>query len=453
MKHLTPQIIAEITKGEYVGSESGLNVRVFGASYDSRNVKPGNLFVCVKGARADGHAYTESAFESGAACCLAEAHIPGAKGPYVLVKSTLEAVKTIAGHYRSSFSIPIIGITGSVGKTTAKELTAAVLGEKFRVHKTYGNLNNELGVPLTLLSLDECHEAAVIEMGISEFGEMSRLSKMVRPDIFIITKIGYAHLKSLGDLSGVLRAKSEAFSFMKPDGIAVLNGDDELLWKYDPKIKKITFGFDSRNDFRAENVRCSGTDFILFDIANNTDRFAAKIPAYGNHMAHLASAAAAVGQILGVTQDGIRRGLLSYAPVGGRANVSATGFITLIDDCYNANPNSVKEALESLSSFSGRRVAILGDMLELGTRSDELHAEIGAFAERHNIDSLICCGDKAKLIFDGYMASGGKTARHFHLKDELILDLPHLISKNDAVLVKASRGMLFEHITSVLREM
>lgn len=452
MEQLTPQKIAEITGGKYIGDESARGIRVAGAARDNREIKPGNLFVCIRGARVDGHDFAGKAYESGAVCCLAERELSNAQGPYVFVRSTLEAIKAVGKYYRNLFNIPVIGITGSVGKTTAKEMTAAALGAKFNVLKTPENLNNELGVPLTLLSLDARHEAAVIEMGISEFGEMSRLAEMVRPDICVMTKIGYSHLEALGDLSGVLQAKSEVFAFMKPDGVAILNGDDELLREYDPGMRKITFGLESYNDFHAENIRAVGTDAVMFNIISDTGSFPVKIPAYGSHLTPAALAAAAVGRRLGMTDDEICGGFLAYESVDGRANVVDTGFITLIDDCYNANPNSVRAALTSLSTFTGRRVAILGDMFELGEQSEQLHREIGTFAAHSGVDSLICCGDKAVYMYEGYLSAGGDNIWYFPLKAELITALPELIEKNDAVLVKASHGMQFEEILPHLKK-
>jgi len=453
MRCLTPQIIAGITGGVYIGGESGLGVRVAGAVRDNRDVEPGNLFVCIQGGHVDGHSFANSALELGAACCLAERVIPDAKGPYVLVGSTLDAIKSLGAYYRRLFDIPVIGITGSVGKTTVKELIAAVLGTKLHVLKTPMNLNNELGVPLTLLSLNEQHEAAVIEMGISEFGEMGRLARMVKPDIFVVTKIGYSHTDELGDLNGVLQAKSEAFAYMDPGGVAVLNGDDELIWGYDPGMRKITFGFDERNDFRAENVLMEGTGAVVCDITCNEESFPVRIPAYGSHLASLAPAAAIVGQLLGLNNDEIKQGLLSYVPVGGRANATDTGTITLIDDCYNANPHSVKAALTSLSALPGRRVAILGDMLGLGEQSGKLHCEIGVFAASISIDSFICCGENAALIYDSYRSAGGGPAYYYPAKAELIAALPGLIKKGDFVLVKASHYIRFEEILPYLKKL
>ena len=453
MKTLTPHIIAEITGGRYVGDEASRHNCVAGAARDNRDVMPGNLFICIRGARADGHDFANIAFDSGAACCLAQRDIPDAKGPYVLVDSTLGSLKTIGAHYRRMFDIPVIGITGSVGKTTSKEMVAAVLGAKYQVLKTPANLNNEIGVPLTLLSMDEHHEAAVIEMGISDFGEMSRLAEMVRPDIFMITRIGYAHLEQLGDLRGVLRAKTEAFACMdRQKGIAVLNGDDELLWGYDPGIRKLTYGFGRRNDYRAENARNEGTSAPARElmVVTPSARFAITIPAYGAHLAQAALSAAVIGDLLGVAPEGIRRGVLSFETVGSRSNVTHTGCITIIDDCYNANPTSMRAAFESMSALPGRRVAVLGDMLGLGADSDELHRDTGAYAVQSGIDALLCLGEKAALILDGYLSAGGKTARHFQTKADMIGALPELILKGDNVLVKASRGMQMEEVVEAL---
>ncbi|MCL2408283.1 MAG: UDP-N-acetylmuramoyl-tripeptide--D-alanyl-D-alanine ligase [Oscillospiraceae bacterium] len=453
MKHLTPQIIADITGGEYIGRDEDLNIRVQGAARDNREVMPGNLFICIPGTRVDGHSFAQSAFEAGAACCLAERTLTDVTGPYVRVKSTLEAVKTLGGYYRSLSDIPIIGITGSVGKTTTKELVAAVLGARFSVLKTPENLNNELGVPLTLLSLTDQHEAAVIEMGISDFGEMSVLAEMVRPDILVMTTIGHAHLDALGDLDGVLKAKTEVFLYMRASGIGILNGDDEFLRKYDPGLRKITFGLGHGNDFRSENIRADGIASVSCDIVSDKGRFWVTIPAFGEHLAMMALPAAAAGRLLGLSDEEIIRGLNAYIPVGGRSNVKETGHITLIDDCYNASPASVKAALKSLAGLTGRRVAILGDMLELGDHADDLHREIGEAAYRHSLDSLICCGDKARLVYDGFVTSGGTSARYFKTKAELIAELPELIEKDDIVLVKASHSMGFGEIVEYLAAM
>jgi UDP-N-acetylmuramoyl-tripeptide--D-alanyl-D-alanine ligase len=384
---------------------------------------------------------------------LCEREIPEPAGPYVLVGSTLEALRTLAAAYRKMFDIPIIGITGSVGKTTGKEMIAAALGSTLNVLRTPGNLNNQIGVPLTLLSLDETHEVAVIEMGINHFGDMSVLTQMVMPDIMILTKIGYAHLDNLGDLDGVLKAKTEVFDFVEKNAIAVFNGDDERLWGYDPKIKKITYGFDKRNDYRAENMHVSGTDSVSFRARAGQESFEIKIPGFGAHLTMAAMAAVAAGRLLGIKNEDIAKGLTTYAPVGGRANVSHTGYITLINDSYNANPSSVRAALESISVLTGRRVAILGDMINLGELGDEMHEEIGICAKHTGIDSLICNGPQAEFIYNAFIAEGGTEARYFKSKEELIKELPALIQKDDNVLVKASNGMKFDEVAEFLKSL
>jgi UDP-N-acetylmuramoyl-tripeptide--D-alanyl-D-alanine ligase len=445
---LTPWKIAEVTGGRFVGLQSACENSVSGAVRDHREVKPGNLFICFPGAKVDGHDFANDAFERGAACCLAEREIPDAKGSYVLVNSTFDAIRVLGAYYRSLFNIPVIGITGSVGKTSAKELIAAVLGAKYNVHKTDMNLNNDIGVPLTLLALNERHEVAVVEMGISDFGDMSRLAIMVRPDIFVMTKIGYAHIDNLGDLQGVLKAKTEAFPYMKPNGIAVMNGDDELLRGFNTGRKTYTFGLIRNNNFRAENIVSNGIDSITLTLAHSKERFEVTIPAFGSHISAIAPAAAAVADLLGLTKDEIQCGFASYSSVDGRAKVSVSSGITLIDDCYNANPNSVKAALTSLGSLNCRRVAVLGDMLDLGEGSAQMHRDVGAFAVECGINLLICQGEQAKFFCEGYNSAGGLEGSAIHVSEfeSLFKRLPNLIKKGDAVLVKASRGMGFERL-------
>jgi UDP-N-acetylmuramoyl-tripeptide--D-alanyl-D-alanine ligase len=451
MKPLTLDVIARVTGGRYIGDGARRNTTITGVVRDNREAYAGCLFLCIRGARADGHDFANKAYDAGAVCCLAERTLDAPKGPYVLVDSTLAAVGALGAYYRSLFGIPVVGVTGSVGKTTAKEMTAAVLSQKYNVLKTTANLNNELGVPLTLLSLGEEHEAAVIEMGISNFGEMSRIAEMVRPDICLMTVIGYSHLESLGNLDGVLRAKSEVFRYMRRDALAVVNGDDKFLRTFDPGIRKITFGLGEENNYRAINVTAKGLGGVACEIVSRSGGFEVSIPAFGSHMVYGALPAAAIGHALGLTDGEIRDGLARYEPVGGRANVFDTGYITVIDDCYNANPNSMAASVRSLASLDGRKVAVLGDMFELGADASSLHADIGVLAGQSGVDRLICCGELACHIRDGFESAGGVEAHYFPSKDALIDALPALIKKGDRVLVKASHGMRFEQITQALR--
>ncbi|MGE4483736.1 MAG: UDP-N-acetylmuramoyl-tripeptide--D-alanyl-D-alanine ligase [Oscillospiraceae bacterium] len=454
MKPLSLADIARCTGGTYVGPADKKNKQITGVVRDNRDVQEGNLFLCIRGARVDGHDFAASAIEAGAAANLSERPLSPAAEPYILVSDTLAALRALAEYYRSLFSIPVIGITGSVGKTSAKEMIAAVLSKKYSVLKTAENLNNEIGVPLTLLSLREEHEAAVVEMGISDFGEMSRLAEMARPTVCVMTTIGYCHLETLGDLAGVLRAKSEVFRYMSPDSFAVMNGDDELLKGFNPGTRKVTFGFGDNCDIRAQNLKNEGLDGTSFSICEGSHAFPAFIPAFGAHLVSAALSAAAVGRLLGLSEDDIRTGILDYAPVGGRSNVQKTGYITIINDCYNANPNSVTAAILSLASLSGRRVAILGDMMELGHDSRELHREMGVLIGRKNIDSLICCGNMAEFYYKGLISCGDRNeAWHFPMKEALYSVLPSLIRKGDTVLVKASHGMHFEEIVEELKRL
>ena len=456
MKPLTLEKIAEVTGGEYRGPARRRRDKITAVTTDSRDIERGALFVCIEGARFDGHDFALQAAKDGAACRLAEKALDDGY-PYVLVDSTLRALRVLAEYYRGLFTIPVVGIIGSVGKTTAKEMCADVLSRSMSVLKTPANLNNEIGVPLTLLSLREEHEAAVVEMGISDFGEMRRLAKMVRPDICVMTSIGYCHLENLGDLDGVLRAKSEVFEFMAEDGIAIVNGDDEKLRSFDPGIRKITYGMNEGNDYRAENVENLGFDGVACDIVSGDFTIFTLIPAFGTHIVYGALAAAAVGRTLGADGESILRGIADYHPVGSRANVIDTGILTVIDDCYNANPNSMAAAIRSLASLralgsrQGKRVAILGDMLELGTDSRELHRSMGALAANRNIDLLLCVGDEAWAIYEGYIDIK-PGAMWFRTKEELYPRLEELINRGDVVLVKASHSMGFSDIVDKLRE-
>jgi UDP-N-acetylmuramoyl-tripeptide--D-alanyl-D-alanine ligase len=450
MKPVAIGLIASVTGGRYVGPPDALGRVISGVVRDSGDAFEGCLFVCVRGERTDGHNFYSAAAASGAICALAE-RAPSGGGPYILVDSAVGALRALGAYYRSLFDIPVIGVTGSVGKTTTKEMIAAALGRRYNVHKTPMNLNNEIGVPLTLLSLREEHTAAVIEMGISDFGEMDRLGAMARPTHCVMTAIGHCHLDALGDLDGVLRAKSEIFPWIVSGGAAIVNGDDELLYGLDPGVRKAAYGLRARNAYRAENIVSRGASGTTCDIITPSGRFGAEILAFGEHHVYAALAAAAVCDLLGAPVKETASGLLTFRPVGARANVSRYGGLTVIDDCYNANPNSLEASLRALCSLPGRRVAILGDMNELGRMSNELHRAAGRRAADLGVDFLICCGERALRIYEGFVERGGADCRHFYLKGDLIARLPGLIKSGDAVLVKASHSHMFGEISDALR--
>lgn len=449
MKPFTLADAARAVGGVYRGSEAALDSRITYVTSDSRTAGSGALFVAFTGNRVDGHDFMAGCLARGAVACVSEREPEKGETPCLVVDSTLRAEGALAAWHRSRFDIPVIGVTGSVGKTTTKEMIAAVLAVKYNTHKTQKNFNNELGVPQTLLTLGDEHQVSVVEMGISDFGEMRRLTHMVRPTIAVFSVIGDAHLEFLGDRAGVLRAKSEIFEGMDESGLAVLNGDDPLLAACEPGMRRITYGCSEGCDVRAEDVRDLGEDGIRLTVRHAGGAFEALIPAFGSHMVYAALAAAAVGLELGLTGGEIARGIAEYHTVGDRARVIHAPAYTVVSDCYNANPNSCRAALDSLAGLPGRRVCVLGDMLELGGQSPRLHAEVGAYAAKRGIELIVGCGPLARHIVDGARAAGGE-ALYFADKAALLDALDGLIRPGDSVLVKASRSMAFEAIVERL---
>lgn len=453
MKTFTVREAVRAIGGRYFGSEAQLDKQITNVTSDSRTVGEGSMFVAFRGARADGHDFMADCLARGAAVCISEREPANeSEMPCIAVQSSLAAVGAIAGWYRGKFDLPVIGITGSVGKTTTKEMISAVLSRKFRTHKTQKNFNNELGVPRTVLSMPENAQAAVIEMGISDFGEMTRLTEMVRPNIAVITIIGDAHLEFLHDHAGVLRAKTEIFKSMKADDLAILNGDDESLRNYRAPVQTVTYGLGEWNDFAADRVENLGGEGMRMRIRHHGTEFSAYVPAFGTHMVYAALAGTAAGWALGLTNGEIAAGIADYETVGNRAKLIDTGKITVLSDCYNANPNSTAAALDSLATLPGRRVCILGDMLELGPDSAKLHYNTGKKAADTGTDLIIGCGTLAENIALGAKENGGN-ALFFPNKAELIEKLPELIREGDCVLVKASHSMAFEDFVAELQKL
>ena len=453
MKSLTLENITRVTKGRYIGAKKNLSKTISAITTDSRKVAKDCLFVPIVGERVDGHDYIAQVIEKGALCTLSEREIEGAKHPYILVESSLQAVKDIAEFYLAELDIPVIGITGSVGKTSTKEMIAAVLKEKYQVLKTQGNFNNELGLPLTIFNLRAEDEIAVLEMGISDFGEMHRLAKIARPDTCIITNIGECHLENLESRDGVLKAKSEIFDFLKDDGRIIINGDDDKLITLTEvkKIKPIFYGLDSKSSVYATAIKGHGLDGISCQIHLPRASFAVMIPLPGHHMVYNALAGAAVGNIYGLTTDEIKRGIESLQPLSGRFNIIKTDDYTIIDDCYNANPVSMKASLEVLQEGQGRKVAILGDMGELGTNEAKLHEEVGIAAANSQIDLVICTGRLCQYMVEGIKKSNPEMQNMYYPNcEELLEALPKIIQKRDTILVKASHFMQFEQVVAAL---
>ena len=456
MKGLTLERIAHVCGGSYIGKEEDLGREVTMIATDSRKVEAGGLFAAIKGERSDGHDFLPAVFAQGALAALGEREIPDAAGNYIRVPSTVEALGAIAECYLEQLQIPVVGVTGSVGKTSTKEMIAAVLAQKYRVLKTAGNFNNALGLPLTIFGLGQEHEIAVLEMGINHFGEMHALAKIAKPNICVITNIGECHLEFLGDRDGVLRAKSEIFDFLRPDGRVILNGDDDKLAQLTEVkgIRPVFFGLGAGNEIYADHIEKKGLDGISCRIHTRQGEFAAQIPVPGLHMVRNALAGTAVGLECGLTLAQIRAGIESLQPLSGRFHIVRTEYCTIIDDCYNANPMSMKGSLNVLQDAQGRKVAILGDMGELGSEEAELHREVGVYAGGLDIDCCICVGPLCRHLADGIAEVNPKMqVCCFEDIEALFGKLSQLVQRDDTVLVKASHFMHFEQIVQCLEKL
>ena len=453
MKNMTLGNIAAACGGIYHGTEAAKEKTIAEITTDSRKAGKDSLFVAIKGERVDAHKFIPAVFEQGALCVISEQELADPAGAYIQVDSSLQAIKDIAEFYRKQLDIKVVGITGSVGKTSTKEMIASVLSEKYRVLKTLGNFNNELGLPLTVFRLREEDEIAVLEMGISHFGEMYRLSKIARPDICVITNIGQCHLEFLGDRDGVLKAKTEIFDYLAPAGTIVLNGDDDKLATLQEVkgIQPVFFGIDSDRMISATQIHSLGLKGIACRICTGQGDFDVTIPIPGYHMVYNALAGTAVGLSLGMTTEEIKRGIEKLESLSGRFHIIETDNYTVVDDCYNANPVSMKASLKVLGDALGRKVAILGDMGELGENEQQLHEEVGVAAGQQGIQMLICVG----ALSEG-MAKAAKETNpqmeviHKQTLEEAISSLPQYLKQGDTILVKASHFMHFEKIVEVL---
>lgn len=455
MKEMSLRQIALACGGTYIGEDSKLNLEAAGVVIDSRKVEPGYLFAAIKGERVDGHSFIPSVFAKGALCVLCEQLPEHPAGPCILVESCLQALKSLAEYYRSTLSIPVIGISGSVGKTSTKEMIAAVLAQKYKVLKTEGNFNNEIGLPLTIFRIREEHEAAVLEMGISDFGEMTRLGRMAKPNICVLTNIGLCHLENLKDRDGILKAKTEMFQEAQPGAKIILNGDDDKLITLKENRTPVPcfFGLDPSQDLYAEDIENLGLGGTRCTFVTKAGAFQAYIPIPGRHMVYNALAGTAVGLALDLSLEEIRAGIESLMPVSGRNNLIHTGKWDILDDCYNANPVSMCASLDVLSCALGRKVAILGDMGELGENEKLLHYNVGCHAADAGIDAVFLVGTLSRETARGIEAkSPDTTFRHFDTKQELIDALPLLLSQGDSILVKASHFMEFEEIVEYLKK-
>ena len=425
---------------------------ITGVTTDSRAVSAGQLFIPLTGERFDGHAYIGSALSSGAAGCLTartpETLLPGKL--YVQVADTRLALKALAAWYRSRFTLPVVQITGSAGKTTTKEMVAAVLSRRYDTLKTQANFNNDIGTPLTLLGLAPQHQAAVIETGMNHFGEIRYLGEMVRPDIAVITNVGDAHIENLGNTrQGILRAKCEIFQHLSPDGIAVLNGDDPLLNTVALPQTILRCGRGENCNVRVTDVDDRGIEGIACTVTTARASYRLTAASPGSFMIYPMAMAAAIGEALGLTGEEIAAGVAAYVPTGSRMHlIRLPEGRLLIDDCYNANPQAMEEALKLLAvTPARRRAAVLGDMGELGELTVSAHRAIGVLTGELHLDSVIAIGEKARDI-----AYAAPNARWYASVDDAMPVIRAAFTEGTAVLVKASHAMHFENIVKELEQ-
>ena len=456
MKNLTLRNITEVCQGIYHGPKKMLDKEVTAITTDSRKIEQDCLFVPIVGERVDAHKFIPDVMTKGALATLSERELPEAEYPYIQIKSSLQAVKDIAEFYLKQLNIPVVGITGSVGKTSTKEVIASVLKEKYRTLKTQGNFNNELGLPLTVFRLRDEDQIAVLEMGISDFGEMTRLASMAKPTVCVLTNIGLCHLENLKTRDGILKAKTEMFDQAMPGAQIIVNGDDDKLITLKSRTPQPTFfGLEPSLDLYAENVENLGLAGSRCDFVTKAGRFTATIPIPGHHMVYNALAGTAVGLALGLTLDEIRTGIETLKPVSGRNHLIHTDKWDILDDCYNANPVSMAASLDVLTNALGRKVAILGDMGELGENEKLLHYNIGCHAADDRIDAIFAVGELSKELVKGVQAKdpdGKLICKHFDTKEALFEALPLLLMQGDSILVKASHFMEFPEIVKWLED-
>lgn len=448
MKPLCLEEIEKAVDGELNDKSFG-DVLVVSVSTDSRFEMAAGLFVPLAGTIYDGHDFIQKAFANGAFCCLSEKELFSAL-PIIYVKDTKLALRKLAMYYRSLFDFKVVAITGSTGKTTTKDLIASVLSQKYRVVKTEGNFNNEIGLPLTAFNADEKTEVLVLEMGMNSFGEIHNLSEIAKPDICVITNIGVSHIERLGSREGILRAKCEIFDFMRPGGAAVLNGSDDLLLTLKDTRENITYyGMDEGSDIYASDIEHNGIESVSFTLNGKNGNYRIDVPYPGLHMVSNALCGAAAGELLDLSPKQIQDGAAGFKMSAMRMNIMTNDYnVTVINDTYNANPVSAKAALDVLRQADGRRVCVLGDMLELGDFAATMHYDIGTYAAEIGIDRIICIGENSRLTYYGAeKALKGNRAFYMETKERFIEELGSHIKGGDTVLVKASRAMGFEKIT------
>ena len=440
---LTVKKILEITKGQLITGDENLEIESY--SKDTRTIKKNDCYIGIKGETFDGNLFWEDAKEKGACACLLDSFEGKIEEKdsfiIILVSDTIAAIQALAHYVRIESHAKVVAITGSAGKTSTKDMIASVLEEKYKILKTPGNLNGQIGLPLNILAYKD-EPVWVLEMGMNDFGQLKELSSIASPDVAVITNIGTAHIGILGSRENILKAKLEILEGMNDKGVLVLNGDNDLLKTVKTDLKQVTFGLESGNDIVATDIKMVGEKTIC-KIENNE----IEIPVMGEVFVYNALAAYAVGKLFSLTPEEIKNGIASFQMSNNRMNTIKTTKFTIINDTYNANPDSVKSAIKTLGTFKNRKVAILGDMLELGENEIKYHQEIGEFCNE-KIDVLITIGVLSKNMFDKFT----KEKYYFKTNEEAETKLKDILKQDDVILVKASHSMKLDTIVNFLKE-
>jgi len=431
---------------------SGNDIEFRGVSTDTRSVQAGELFIALQGENFNAHDFIQKAVDAGAVAVIVSQPVK-IQVPYLLVDDTRKALGHLASAWRESFSLPVIAVTGSNGKTTVKEMIASIISVSGMPLVTKGNLNNDIGVPQTLFNIESQHTHAVIEMGANHIGEIAYLASLVKPDVGVVTNAMSAHLEGFGSLDGVATAKGEMFDNLPASAVAIINVDDQYAeqWRERAQPARILgFGFTDMAEVTAENIQFNPLKWnTQFDLRTPSGNIAITLPLAGRHNVKNALAAAAACLSLDIPLQEIRQGLTNMKCVSGRlmANVSPQG-ATIIDDTYNANPSSLQAGLEVLAMMPGKRILVIGDMAELGDNSEALHSDIAALARENDVQYLFAIGEQSAAAVEKF----GNGGQHFNRHEELEASLRTELDEHSVVLIKGSRRMHMERIVNAMHE-
>lgn len=449
MQKMLLSVIAKAVSGTLKGEDKEIS----SISTDTRTIEEGSLFVCIKGENFNAHLFAQKAAENGAVCVMAEEEVE-CSCSVIYVTSTRQAQLDLARFYREKFSIPVVGVTGSVGKTTTKEMISCVMEEKYKTLKTEGNFNNDIGVPRMIFRLDESYTGAVLEMGMSNLGEISLLTKAVKPTCSVISNIGVSHIENLGSRENILKAKLEILEGMEKGSTLFINGDNDLLSGVkNSDFNIVKYGVENENlDFRATDIT-SDSEKTEFEIDFDGKKQKIVLPTVGIHNVYNALCAFAVGLYHGIEPGKCASALEKYVPSGMRQKIIRKNGIVFIEDCYNASPDSQKASMNALMTIEGKRhLAVIGDMLELGSYSEKAHRDVGDYAAEKKVDYLFTYGKQSLFSAESAKKSGLENVFSFDDKEKLAEKLICTLREGDVVSFKASRGMKLEEVIKMIYE-